>query len=88
MNNKEFQTQSNGLSTNNLISNSEQTCAEYGLGRIIYSIFHILLTITSIYLSVRCNGYNFIDLLFAFMCPYLYIIYSIIQYNGICNANN
>jgi hypothetical protein len=57
-------------------------------GRYIYSVFHSLLTISAIYLSVRCNGYKVSSILIAFFCPYFYIIYSIIQYNGLCEKHN
>ena len=60
-------------------------CNDSNFGRYIYSIFHLLMTLVAIYLAVRCNGLNFINLLIAFICPYIYIIYNIIQYNGICN---
>ena len=53
----------------------------------IYSIFHTMLSIIAIYLSVRCNSkINYTSIIIAILCPYLYIIYSIIMHNGICPA--
>jgi hypothetical protein len=53
----------------------------------IYSIFHTMLSIIAIYLSVRCNPkINYTSIVIAIFCPYLYIIYSIIMHNGICPA--
>ena len=51
----------------------------------IYSIFHSILSIIAIYLSVRCNQkINYTSIIIAIFFPYLYIIYSIIMHNGIC----
>ena len=51
----------------------------------IYSIFHSILSIIAIYLSVRCNQkINYTSIVIAIFFPYLYIIYSIIMHNGIC----
>ena len=54
-------------------------------GKYIYSIFHVIMSIVAIYLSVRCNkGVNYASLLIAFCFPYPYIIYSLIYNAGIC----
>jgi len=48
----------------------------------MYSVFHAIVGLFAIYLSFRCNrGINVIDLLFAFFCPVLYIIYR----TAVCN---
>uniref|UniRef100_A0A6C0EEF0 Uncharacterized protein n=1 Tax=viral metagenome TaxID=1070528 RepID=A0A6C0EEF0_9ZZZZ len=70
----------NKIIDNKIIDNN--TCDNSG--RYIYSIFHILMTIVAIYLSVRCNGISILNIIIAFICPYVYIIHSIIIYNGIC----
>jgi hypothetical protein len=42
----------------------------------MYSIFHSIVGVFAIYLSFKCNkGINVIDLVFAFFCPVLYIIF-------------
>lgn len=51
----------------------------------IYSVFHLIISIIAIYLSFRCNtNINYGSILIAVFCPYIYIIYSIIINNGIC----
>ena len=52
-------------------------------GSYIYKIFHICMIITAIYLA-QCNGLNIFNLLIIIIFPYIYIIYSIILHNGIC----
>ena len=53
----------------------------------IYGIFHSILSIIAIYLSVRCNQkINYTSIVIAIFFPYLYIIYSIIVHNGLCPA--
>ena len=64
-------------------SNNITTCPD-NYGRYIYGIFHILMTLVSIYLAVRCTGVNVLNLIIAIICPYIYIIYNIIMYNGLC----
>ena len=43
-------------------SNNITTCPD-NYGRYIYSIFHILMTLVSIYLAVRCTGVNVLNLI-------------------------
>lgn len=62
--------------------NDNNTCDNSG--RNIYSIFHILMTIIAIYLAVRCTSISILNIIIALICPYVYIIYSIIIYNGLC----
>jgi hypothetical protein len=51
----------------------------------IYSIFHTIMSIVAIYLSIRCNEkINYASIFFAFIFPYPYIIYNIIYYKGLC----
>jgi len=56
-------------------------------GKYIYSVFHIMMSIVAIYLSVRCNeSINYLSLFIAFCFPYPYIIYSLISNKGICTS--
>jgi len=62
-----------------------QKCSNDTNGKYIYSVFHIMMSISAIYLSMRCNkGNNWGAIIFAFFFPYIYIIYSIISNQGIC----
>ena len=54
---------------------------------IIWSIFYILLSITAIWLAIRCNRTSVADLLCAVFFPPFYIIYSYIAYNGLCEKD-
>ena len=48
----------------------------------MYSVFHAIVGLFALYLSFRCNrGINPLDLLFALLCPVLYIIYR----TAVCN---
>jgi hypothetical protein len=53
-------------------------CMEkYSVGAAIYSIFHIIMTVVAIFLSIRCNS-KMLDLgaiLVAIFFPYIYIIW-------------
>ena len=53
-------------------------CMEkYSIGAAIYSVFHIIMTIVALFLSIRCNSKT-IDLgaiLVAIFFPYIYIIW-------------
>jgi len=60
-------------------------CLDGNYGKYIYSVFHVMMSIAAIYLSIRCNkGINTPSLITAFFFPYIYIIYSIITNQGIC----
>ena len=65
-------------------NNNKNECSN-NYGRYIYSIFHILMTILAIYLAVKCSSTNIADIVVAFICPYIYIIYTIIMHNGLCD---
>lgn len=66
------------VSTADMNSMMDVLCAEhYSIGKIIYSIFHILMTALAIILSFRCNNKS-IDagsLIIAIFFPYIYIIW-------------
>lgn len=53
-------------------------CMEkYSVGAAIYSVFHIIMTVVAIFLSIRCNS-KMLDLgaiLVAIFFPYIYIIW-------------
>lgn len=55
-----------------------------GTFNIIYYILHLLLGFFAIYLSFRCNDYQFHlgEFLFACCCPHAYIIYKFAFYGG------
>jgi hypothetical protein len=53
----------------------------------IYGVFHIFISILAIYLAIRCNkNINYTSLFMALFFPYIYVIYSVIMYNGLCKA--
>ena len=54
-------------------------------GKYIYRVFHVMMSLVAILLSMRCNeGVNYLSLIIAFCFPYPYIIYSLIYNKGIC----
>lgn len=55
-------------------------------GKYIYMIFHIIMAITAVFLSWKCNNGNFdlLSFLVALIFPYVYIIYTFAT-RGICN---
>ena len=66
--------QQNDYITNLYIQN--KTCND---GKYIYSVFHVMMSIIAVYLSIRCNKViNYGSLIIAFCFPYPYIIYSLI----------
>lgn len=56
--------------------------------RAIYGVFHMIMFLIAIFLSLRCNnGFNLGSFLVAFIFPYIYIFYILItEYdNGLCD---
>jgi hypothetical protein len=53
-----------------------------------YFIFHVILCITALLLFYRCNvnleSSNVVSFMTAILFPWLYIIFSVIYYSGIC----
>ena len=57
-----------------------------GVGRYIYSVFHLIMSLVAIYLSFKCNnGFNVSSFIIAFCCPYIYIIY-VLATRGTCGV--
>lgn len=57
-----------------------------GVGRYIYSVFHLIMSLVAIYLSFKCNnGFSFGSFFVAFCCPYIYIIY-VLATQGTCGV--
>lgn len=54
---------------------------------VIYYIFHIIMSIVSIYLSWKCNKgeFNLLSFLAALVFPYIYIIY-VVATQGSCGV--
>ena len=50
----------------------------------IYYIFRIIMTIIAVYLASTCGKGNAFSIVMAIIFPYIYILYSIYTYNGIC----
>jgi hypothetical protein len=55
-----------------------------------YKVLHTLLALFSIYLSFRCNGgFAWRSVILSILFPYIYILYSLATYNGLCvNPNS
>jgi hypothetical protein len=52
----------------------------------IYCVFHMIMSIIAIYLSVRCNkDIDYPSLIIACIFPYFYIVYNIVTHKGLCN---
>lgn len=48
------------------------------MGRMIYSIFHMIMSLVAIYLSWKCNnGFNWLSFIGALFFPYIYIIFTL-----------
>ncbi len=59
-------------------------CEPTGVGRIIFSVFHTIISLVAIYLTFRCNGkFEFGSFLMALLFPYIYIVY-ILATKGTC----
>lgn len=59
-------------------------CEPTGVGRIIFSVFHTIISLVAIYLTFRCNEkFNIGSFLMALLFPYIYIIY-ILATKGTC----
>jgi len=54
-------------------------------GKIMYLIFHMIMTFIALYLSWKCNGgkFDLLGFLLALIVPYFYIIY-ILGFRGTC----
>jgi hypothetical protein len=53
--------------------------------RVMYYIFHCLMSMAAVYMAYKCNGKMDIGaLLVALLCPYIYIIYKL-GTNGLCD---
>ena len=66
----------------NRISKIEDKC---GLGKYIFSVFHVIMTFIAIYLVHKCNGeFNFGGFIVALFFPYIYIVYTLAT-KGLCN---
>jgi hypothetical protein len=50
----------------------------------IYYIFRAIMTIIAIYLASTCAKGDTFSVIMAIIFPYMYILYSIYKYNGIC----
>jgi hypothetical protein len=61
-------------------------CQNSTIGRYIYLIFNINMTIISLYLA-SCSGFHITNIIISLVWPYIYIVYSIIKHNGICKKN-
>jgi hypothetical protein len=69
------------------IVNSE-SCKEFcSTNQAIYGIFHTIMFLIAIFLSMKCNnGFNLGSFLVACICPYVYVIYILLtEYDkGMC----
>lgn len=63
--------------TNNTNDNYKKDKKELSTSIIIYYIFHVIMSIVSVYLSWKCNKgeFNLLSFLVALIFPYVYIIY-------------
>jgi hypothetical protein len=57
--------------------NINNTSDRYATGQVIFYIFHVIMSLIAIILSLRCNNksVDFGSLLVAIFFPYIYIIY-------------
>ena len=69
------------------VTNSE-SCQQFcSTNQAIYSVFHSIMFLIAIFLSMRCNnGFNLGSFLVACICPYIYIIFILLtEYDkGMC----
>ena len=69
------------------IINSDSCKELCSTNQAIYSIFHSIMFLIALFLSMRCNnGFNLGSFLVACICPYIYIIFILLtEYDkGIC----
>lgn len=50
----------------------------------IYYIFRLIITVIAVYLAATCANSDTFSIIIAILFPYLYILFSIYKYNGIC----
>jgi hypothetical protein len=68
----------------NVFSQTTETTCTNGIGRSIYSVFHVIMSLVAIYLSFRCNnGFSAGPFLVSLFFPYVYIVY-ILATRGTC----
>lgn len=67
---------------------NSESCKDFcSTNQAIYGIFHSIMFLIAIFLSMRCNnGFNLGSFLVACICPYIYIIFILLtEYDkGIC----